>query len=399
MRTNPYIGEPMLERLDKVPLSSVRWLWPGRIPLGKVSLIAGDPGLGKSFITLDMASRLSRADGWPDDAPCSIRRRGDDMPGPDDPKDGTIGPYDVPVPGDTILLSAEDDPADTLRPRLEALKADLKRIRVMRAVSFPGASASGLEPGPVRLDRDIAALDMALDHGARPRLIVIDPISAYLGDADGNSNHEMRRLLMSLGDLAARRGVAIVCVTHLSKGGAGGKAVYRAMGSLAFTAAARVVWAVSKDPDEPKRRLVVCVKSNIAKEAGGLAYRIEDGRLRWEEGAVTISADELEQAGARGTGGNGQGGSNEAARAGRTGEPGSGIDTLPWGGGGGLDHAVRWLHERLSEGPASASVILDEARQCLIAERTLARARNELGVVTQRETTLEGKTIWVLKLP
>jgi putative DNA primase/helicase len=227
MTQNHYLGEPVISRLDQVPRSSVRWLWPGRVPLGKTTLIAGDPGLGKSFVTLDMAARASNADDWPDDAPCSVYRRGDDMPGPDDPKDGTIGPYDVPVAADTVLLSAEDDPADTLRPRLEALGADLRRIRTLNAVRF---AASNREPGPVRLDRDLQALDRALDHCSRPRLVIIDPISAYLGQADGNSNHEMRRLMASLGELAARRGVAVVCVTHLSKGGAGGKAVYRAMG-------------------------------------------------------------------------------------------------------------------------------------------------------------------------
>lgn len=361
-----YTGHAVIERMDKVPSSHIRWLWPGRFPLGKITLVAGDPGLGKSYVTLDLAARLSRAMEWPDGAGCVIRRRGDDMPGPDDPPDGSMGPRDEPVPGDTVLLSAEDDPSDTLRPRLEALDADLKRVRVLHAVRFP---MSDRQPGPLRLDRDIAALEQALDHCARPRLVVIDPISAYLGEIDGNSNAEVRRLMMGLTDLAQRRGVALVLVTHLNKGGSGGKAVYRAMGSLAFTAAARIAWSVTKDPEEPRRRLMLAVKCNIAGEQSGLAYRLDQGRLTWEPGPVYVSADDVERS---------------EAQAG----PGAGE----------LDEAVTWLRERLKDGPVPSLELQNDAEQCGIADRTLRRAKRELGVVSRREAAPGVPARWMIEM-
>lgn len=369
MTRRMYVGEALVTRMDKVPRANVHWLWPQRVPLGKLTLLAGDPGLGKSFITLEMAARTSRGDGWPDGMACAVRRRHDDTPCDDDPPDGTMGPRDVPVGADTVLLSAEDDPADTLRPRLEAMNADLSRVRVLSAVDFPH---SGMGPGPLRLDRDIDAIDQALERCPRPRLVVIDPISAYLGDVDGNNNAEVRRLLMGLSDLAARRGVAVVCVTHLNKGGSGGggKAVYRSMGSLAFTAAARVVWAVMKDPEEPRRRLMLPVKCNITPDTRGLAYRVEDGRLAWERGEVSLSADDVER--------------GEAAPVPTPGE---------------LDEAIAWLRERLEGGAVPATEVTADAAQCAIAERTLKRARRELGVVSRREAPPGVAARWVWELP
>lgn len=366
MKDYCYRGEPIMDRLDRVPRSEIKWLWPGRVPLGKLTLIAGDPGLGKSFVTLDMIARTTVGAEWPDGAPCVIRRRCDDAPSHDDPKDGTMGSRTEPVGADCVLLSAEDDPADTIRPRLESLNADLRRVAVVHGVHFRD---SGFERSALRLDRDIEAIDGALAQRPRPRLVVIDPISAYMGQTDCNSNAEVRSVLMRLGEVAAARGVAVVCVTHLNKGGAGNKAVYRAMGSLAFTAAARMVWSVMKDPDEPERRLLLPVKSNIAGDSHGLAYRLIAGKLTWDEGAVVSTADEVE----------------------RTGESAP----LP----GEFDDAIGWLRGALAGGPAGATDLIAQARGNLISERTLKRAKRELGVVSARRTSPNGSPEWVWSLP
>jgi hypothetical protein len=395
MPNDSYAGEPLVRRLDTIPSSQIAWLWPGRVPLGKLTLIAGDPGLGKSFVTLDMIARTTMGDPWPDGAPCVVRPRWNDEPGPDDVITGPIvrpNP-DVPVGADCVLLSAEDDPGDTIRPRLEALGADLRRVTLVQGVRFRHAGNPDDHGGPLRLDRDIEAIARALAGRPRPRLVVIDPISAYMGSTDCNSNTEVRSVLMRLSQLAGDHGVAVVCVTHLNKGGSGTKAVYRAMGSLAFTAAARMVWSVSKDPQDGARRLMLAVKSNIAAEAPGVAYRLNGGKLEWESGGVDITADEVERAQANP-------GSTEGAEDDGN-EPGGGLRPSE------RDEAMFWLQDRLREGPVEATRLIEEARANLISEKTLKRAKRELAVESKRVQTPAGGAlspaggggVWVWQLP
>jgi len=108
--SNPPAPGVVLRCCNDIVPKPLRWLWPGRIPLGKLTLFAGDPGLGKSVVTLDVAARVTRGDGWPD---------------------GATAGYEA---GSVIVLSAEDDPADTIRPRLDAAGADLRRVHILQAV-------------------------------------------------------------------------------------------------------------------------------------------------------------------------------------------------------------------------------------------------------------------------
>src|SRR5699024_2823682 len=155
-------------------------------------LIAGDPGLGKSFLTLDIAARTSTGVGWPD----------------------AKQPFE---PGNVVLLSAEDDVADTIRPRLDAAGADVARIVAIEAVRDLDQQG---EPAmrPVDVSQDVRHVEAAMDGLAKPKLVVVDPISAYMGETDSHKNAETRAMLAKLADLAARRGVAVVCVSHLNKG-------------------------------------------------------------------------------------------------------------------------------------------------------------------------------------
>ena len=190
-----------------VDRQQLEWLWPGRIPLGKLTLMCGDPGLGKSFVTLDMAARVSTGDPWPD---TSLLRQ---------------------PAGGVVLFNAEDDLADTIAPRLDRMGADDKRIVAIEGVAVQSQQRH------FSLEIDLPRLEEVLDDNPDARLVVIDPVSAYCGSVDSHKNADVRGLLAPLANLASRRRVAIVCVTHLSKSG-GNKAVYRAMGSLAFAAAA-----------------------------------------------------------------------------------------------------------------------------------------------------------------
>lgn len=337
-------AEPITVRLSDVKPEPLRWLWPGRIALGKLTMIAGDPGLGKSFLTLDIAARLSTGTAWPDAV-------------------GESNPA-----GGVVLLSAEDDIADTIRPRLDAAGADVSRIIALRAVQ-QGEGAARM----FNLATDLAALDAAIQRCNGCRLVVVDPITAYLGKTDSHKNADIRGLLAPLSDLAARHGIAIVAVSHLNKSGAG-PAMYRTMGSLAFVAAARAAWAVVRDPDAPARRLLLPVKNNLAPDLGGMAYTLHDAGLggvpsiAWESQPVSITADEVLSV---------QGGDDERSAR---------------------EDAAEWLRTALADGPMKADDVKRQAKQNSIAERTLNRAKTIAGVQTKREGFGPGAT-WYWMLP
>jgi hypothetical protein len=253
-------------RMDEVASRPVSWLWPGRLPLGKLTLLAGDPGLGKSFFTTWLAARVSRCDDFPD------------------------GKNGLRKPGDVLILSAEDDASDTIRPRLEMHGADLRRVQVLQSVQ----QGDRTRTVSVDLDKHMPVLEQWLQEADRPRLIVVDPITAYMGETDANSNAEVRSLLGDLAMLAAAKGVAVVCVSHLNKGSPNAKTVYRTIGSLAFTAAARVVYSVTAGAHEGEERMVLVVKSNLDMKSGGMSYR--PVALSWPAGGdVPLSLSALGQ--------------------------------------------------------------------------------------------------------
>lgn len=284
MPTNTHIGHgPVTISLDDVRPQPVRWLWPGFIPYGKLTVIAGDPGLGKSFITMDLAARVTRCMAFPDE------------PDPHGPDRG-----DSPrEPGGVVLLNAEDDPADTLRPRLETAGAVLSRIDFLdhvRERADLGSDHDGAREFDLSLDAN--HLRAAIGGLDRCRLVIIDPVSAYVGRTDSYNNAQVRAMLKPLADVAADTGVAVVLVTHLRKAGEGA-AVARAMGSLAFTAAARTVLMAARHPQDPDLRVLACVKSNLAPDRRAYVYSIEPGldpdappRVCWQD-RFTGSADEL----------------------------------------------------------------------------------------------------------
>lgn len=313
---------------------TIEWLEPGRVALGKLTLLAGDPGLGKSFLTLDLAARVSRG-GLPEGKPA----------------------------GHALILSAEDDPNDTIRPRLEAMGADLTRVHLVEGVVAP----QGRVCRPARLDDDMKVLAHAARQIEDLRLIVIDPISAYLGSTDSHNNAEVRAVLAELARLARWTGAAVVCVTHLNKSqGNQSKAVYRAMGSLAFTAAARTVFAVSKHPDHPDKRVVSTVKSNISGPGDSRVFEVREGRFRWLEERCTLDADAIE-------------GGQES------------VDQVS-----AMEEAVDFLRQLLRDRPVQAVDGLFQASTLGLSDRTLTRARRRLGVVAVRSG---GHGAWMWALP
>ncbi len=333
----------ILVRLADIPPEPINWLWPGRIALGKLTLIAGDPGLGKSLLATTLGACVSKGYPWPI---CNVA---------------------APL-GDVVLLSAEDDPADTIRPRLDAAGADCTRVHILKAVQEVGNDGLNTQR-TFSLRRDLDVLQTVLTDLPECKLVVIDPISAYLDGTDSHNNSDVRGLLAPLAEAAARHQIAILLVHHLNKNGMG-NALYRTMGSLAFVAAVRTAHIVTKDKDDSGRRLFMPMKNNLANDSTGLAYSVmasEAGNpvIAWETEPVTITAE-------------------EALAPSDSGEERTETD---W--------AVTVLEEMLSNAPLPALEIKKQARSAGIGDKALRRAREKLGVIT-RKSDFKGGWEWTL---
>jgi RecA-family ATPase len=329
--------------LSGVEPEEVEWLWPSRLARGKVALVDGDPGLGKSAVTLDLAARLSAGQTFPDGAECE--------------------------PAGVVLLSGEDGLADTIRPRLDAAGADVSRVLALTTVPDENGHDRYLS-----IPEDIPLIEKGIERvGAR--LVVLDPLMAFLsGDANSHRDQDVRRALAPLAGLAERTGACILVVRHLNKV-PGNNPLYRGGGSIGIIGAARMAFVVGKDPQDENRRVLASTKNNLAKPPKSLMFTLEKAeggavRVNWL-GESEASAHQLlatpreeEHADAR----------NEAAE---------------------------FLNEVLARGPVAANQIKDEAKDAGISERTLWRAKKVLGVMAYREggTGGRGNGRWFWKLP
>jgi len=250
-------------RLSTITPRRVEWLWPGRLPRGKVIVLDGDPGLGKSVLTLDMAARVSTGKPWPD---------GHDCPG-----------------GGVILMSAEDGLEDTIRPRLDAAGADNERIVAFTDVRTDQGKRLPVLPGDVDKLGQLIMREQAL-------LVVIDVLMVYLdGKVNSHRDQDVRRALAPLAELAEATGACIIVIRHLNKN-TGSSALHRGGGSIGITGGARLTMIVGADPNDEERRILAGGKSNLSKRAPSLAYRLVETddtvRVEWL-GPANLSADDL----------------------------------------------------------------------------------------------------------
>jgi AAA domain len=236
----------VVHEANAVEPEPVEWLWPGRIAIGKTTLIGGDPGLGKSQLSIFIASAISQAGEWPCQEGRSPKRS-------------------------VIMLSAEDGVADTIVPRLMAAGADRNKIKIITAVHQEDGSGRRI----FNLTQDLDALGALITKLGDVGLVIIDRVDAYIGgNVDSHKNAAVRAVLEPISEMADRLGVAILALTHFSKQ-IGGKAIYRFIGSIAHIGAARVAFAVVADPDDKMRVLLLHAKNNLAPTQKGLAFRIE----------------------------------------------------------------------------------------------------------------------------
>lgn len=253
---------PRARMAESIEATDVTWLSPGRLAAGKITIMDGDPGLGKSQITIDWAARLTRGeplpgmDGWPHQDP-------------------------VTSPKNVILISSEDGESDTIRPRLDAAGADTRRVFLMDMVDEQGSKYAPM------LGSDLWAIERQIE-ATNAVLVVVDPLMAHLdANVKANSDQDVRGVFSPVAAMAERTGCAVLVLRHLNKA-QGLSSLYRGGGSIGIIGAARVGLMVHKDTDDEtgQRRLLMVQKCNIGPELESLAYQVEptangSSRIKW----------------------------------------------------------------------------------------------------------------------
>jgi hypothetical protein len=310
-----------LTRLSDVETQPVEWLWLARIPSGKVTLLVGDPGAGKSFISLAIAASVTN---------------GTPLPGGE--------PHD---PRSVLIWNGEDGTADTIRPRSEAAGARLERMFVIEGE---------LAEDGAQVPFGLASIDLLAEYVAAAGdvgLVVVDPIAALLAGVDAHRDAEIRSSLQPLAAFAERFGVAVLAIAHLNKRDAE-RALYRVGGSIGFVGLARSVLLAAADP-ENGRRAIAPLKCNLAAMPDPIEYRIDnEGRFWWGAASSDLTADHLLRS------------------------------VRPERYGGARGAAESFLRDVLANGPMPAADLEASAEDRGIAPATLKRARRTLGVQTKR---------------
>jgi hypothetical protein len=336
-------------------MRAIRWFWPGRFALGKLGLIGGLPDKGKGLVSADIIARCTRGDGWPCDEGSAPQ-------------------------GNVIWFTAEDDIGDTVVPRLKAAGADLDRVHIV------GMAKNADGTRMFNLATDLPLLERKIEEVSDVVLVIIDPVSAYLGVGKVNtsSTTDVRGVLAPLTRLAEERNIAIIGIMHFNKKADVTNAMLRIADSLAYVAAARHVYVVVDDAQNEKARLFVKAKNNLAPDKHALRFMVglqEVGRdpdtkepiwaphVVWDSQQVEVTATEAMEAA------EGGGARREAQR-----------------------EAEEFLKSKLARGPASKEEIEEEAEALDISvSGALKRAKKKLQIKTWKEKgRVDGKWFWQL---
>lgn len=339
----------LLKGSDTKP-EAIRWTWKDFLARGKLHIIAGSPGTGKTTLALALAATISRGGRWPD---------------------GTRA-----EPGNVLIWSGEDDVRDILLPRLIAMGADLSRIY------FVGDVHAGGQSRPFDPSRDIGALQREAARIGNVHLLIIDPVVNVVA-GDSNKNAETRRSLQPVVDLASKLDAAALGISHFTKGSAGRDPVERVTGSVAFGALPRVVFAAARttDEDAATKRIFVRTKSNIGPDGGGFGYDLEQVELPGYPGLIAsrvLWGQALEGA---------------ALDLLATVEVTEGEERSL------TDDAKQFLLTELADGAVSSKTVQKAADDAGISRATLRVAKAALGVESERIGGISDRGAWTWKLP
>lgn len=330
--------------LNQVKAERIAWLWPGRLPKGKLVVLDGDPGVGKSTLVIDWIARISTGTPWPDGTECRK--------------------------GCALIMSAEDGAGDTIRPRLDAAEGDPANVALWTEVVFTDEQGERRTRPPI-LPADIETLEKKI-RSTESALVMIDVLPAYLdATVNAHKDQDIRRVLHRLSKMAERTNCCILLLRHLNKS-SGNNAIYRGGGSIGIIGAARAGFIAARDPQDESgnTRVLACTKMNIAKEPAAFTYTLADSelhgcaRVQWGEISERTAADLLEDGDAE---------ANE------------------------LDDAVGWLQGYLIDngGQVLSKDAKTAARKERISERTLQRALKGASVTVSSEG-FPRRTVWEL---
>lgn len=324
-------GSLILTKFQNIKEEKIEWIWPGVIPKGKLSLIIGDPGHGKSLLSVHVAACVSAGLEFPD---------------------GTR-----PETGNVLMVFCEDEAGDIVRPRLRVAGANLDNITHLE-----------ISERFMKLDTDIPKIEDAIKQ-TEAKLLVIDPISAYLGAVNSWKDDEVRRLLAMVGGLSTRTNCAILCIMHLNKK-VSSNAIDRGMGSIAFSAVARSVFLVGNHPEEnDPRKILAPVKTNLVEKAKSMIFRINSSQdnypyIEWEGESSYGTKDIL-----------------------MTGVAGTEEDNK-------LEQAIIFLENQLRSGDKAARLLYEIGVKEGLTEVTIDRAKKRLGIKSVRD-----RDRWFWNLP
>lgn len=356
-------AELQITRMDTVKKEKIYWLWQYRIPLGESTTIAGDPDEGKGLISMYIAARVSRGESF-------------------------YGAEDVPAmsASGVLFLSAEDDPSNTLAPRLEAAGADLSKVFHVASVIAKDGAGKTISEREAQLDSDMRLIEQYVEQHPEIKLVVVDPVSSYLGHANMVKEQEVRSVLSPLVKLARKRNLAVILIAHFNKKSDARSAIDRVGGAKAIVGLGRAAWTCMREPKEvtdqnrlvvEDRRMFLKLKNNLAaSKHGGLIYTISTRQVMVEGEHGQEPADVpyivwLDQTDAT---------SQDTL-----------IDGKPVGQGGKIDAAKTWLHSYLlaANGHAWVQEIVAAASKAGHRESTLKLGKKELGI----------EVGWVSRLP
>lgn len=316
---NPTKNQPVsMIRMSDVKTEEVQWLWYPYIPYGKLSIIQGDPGEGKTFLILGIASYLTTG--------------------------RALYQSDPTEPITVIYQTAEDGLNDTIKPRLEQLGADSKRVLVID---------EGENPLSFTDERIRKAI---IENNAK--LLILDPLQAFLGSGvDMHRANEVRPVFKMIGNVAEETGCAVVIIGHMNK--SGGKSTYRSIGSMDIVVAVRSVMIVGRDPDNPESRIIAHSKSNLAPLGTSIQFSVGNGLTF--EGESSLTADQLI-------------GFTSSSR------------NLK-------EEAKILLLQLLNQAPLEANTVYAKGFDAKISKRTLDTAKKELNITSEK---VGNKWMWAL---
>jgi hypothetical protein len=310
-------NRPILVCLSDVEAKSVDWLWEPYLPMGMLSLLSGDPGSGKTYLSLAIAAALSNG----------------------------RTPYSLQTckPINTLYLSLENSAEYVVRPRFDSLKGDCCRLHILQ-----GSIAGENQPIGMISMTDTGLLEQAIVE-AKAGLMIIDPLQSYLGaDVDFHRCNETRPILDGLGHLASKHNCCVLLLRHLSK--SSGRAIYRGLGSIDLTGAARTELLAGTAPDDPNRRALVQIKNNLGPSGDSLGFSIDEDGFAWTGKSELTSSDLL-------------------------------ASDFETGARSDIACAIDFLQAELASGPRLQKELVQQSG---LGERTLQRAARKMGLKKQR---------------